>query len=110
MQEIEVYTICTMYASHFNSDKNKPSRSVRLQWMWCPVLDLLEVFLGGKVEKYSNNAGLVCSKSPHSELLQAFTWVTSGKSLVICDLHGVESGRGCLTLTDPAIHSLTPGR
>ena len=119
MREIEVRTICTTYASHFNSDKNKPSGSVRLEVTPVDVVScagqdhyLLETFLGGKVEKYSNNAGLVFSKSPHSELLQAFshfTWVTSGKSLVICDLQGVESGSGRVTLTDPAIHSHTPG-
>jgi hypothetical protein len=114
MREIEVRTICTTYASHFNNLKTKPPGSARLEVVpvdvvSCPGQDyyLMETFLGGEVEKYSNNAGVVCSKSPHSELLQAFshfTWVVSGKSLVICDLQGVE-GSGRVTLTDPAIHS-----
>ena len=117
MCEIELRTICSTYVSHFNIEKTKPPGSARLEVtlvdvVCCPGQDhyLLETFLGGKVEKYSNNAGLVCSKSPHSELLQAFshfTWVLSGKSLVICDLQGVESGSDRVTLTDPAIHSLT---
>ena len=116
MREIEVRTIYTTYASHFNNLKTKPPGSARLEVIpvdvvSCPGQDyyIMETFLGGEVEKYSNNAGVVCSKSPHSELLQAFshfTWVVSGKSLVICDLQGVE-GPGHVTLTDPAIHSVT---
>lgn len=114
MREVEVRTICSTYALEFNADKRKPVGSVRIEVT--PVdavqcnggdLYLLETFLGGKMEKYSNNAGLVCSKSPLSEIMQAFShysWVASGKSLIICDLQGVESGSR-VTLTDPAIHS-----
>ena len=119
MREVEVHTICTSYATQFNCDKSKPSVSARLEVTPVDVVScagqdhyLLETFLGGKVEKYSNNTGLVCSKSPHSELLQTFShfsWVASAKSLVICDLQGVESGPSRVTLTDPAIHSLNAG-
>lgn len=114
MKEVEVRTICSTYALEFNADKRKPAGSVRIEVtpvdvVQCNGDDLyfLETFLGGKMEKYSNNAGLVCSKSPLSEIMQAFShysWVASGKSLIICDLQGVESGSR-VTLTDPAIHS-----
>ena len=118
MYKIKVRAICTTYATLFN-DKTKPPGSARLEVtpvdvVSCPGQDhyLLETFLDGKVEKYSNNAGVVCSESPHSELLQSFshfTWVVSRKSLVICDLQGIESGSYCVTLIDPAINSLSAG-
>ena len=119
MREVEVRTVCTSYANQFNYEKCKPPGSVTVEVTPVDVVScagqdhyLLEAFLGGKVEKYSNNTGLVCSRSPHSELLQAFshfTWVASGKSLVICDLQGVNSEANHVTLTDPAIHSLSAG-
>ena len=119
MREIEVRTICSTYATDFNASKTKPPATARIDVIpvdvvQCPGEDhyLLEAFLGGKIEKYSNNSGLVCSKSSNSELLQAFShysWVASGKSLVICDLQGVESGTSRVTLTDPAIHSTSAG-
>lgn len=118
MREVEVRTVCSTYAKEFNADKNKPPGSARVDVTPVDVVQctgedyfLLESFLSGKLEKYSNNAGLVCSKSPLSELMQAFShysWVVSGKSLVICDLQGIESGSR-VTLTDPAIHSTSVG-
>ena len=114
MREIEIRTISSTYAREFNADKKKPPGSARIEFTPVDVVQcngeqhyLLETFLGGKMEKYSNNAGLVSSNSLHSELMQAFShfsWVTSGKSLLICDLQGVESGSR-VTFTDPAIHS-----
>ena len=112
MREIEIRTICSTYAREFNGEK--PPGSARIDFTPIDVIQcpgeqryLLESYLGGKLEKYSNNAGLVSSESPQSETMQAFShysWVTSGKSLLICDLQGVESGSR-VTLTDPAIHS-----
>ena len=118
MRELEIRTICSTYAREFNADKAKPPGSTRLDFhpvdiVECPGPEhyLLESFLSGKLEKYSNNTGVVRSKSGLSELTQAFShysWVHSGKSLLVCDLQGVESGSR-VTLTDPAIHSTTAG-
>ena len=119
MREIEIRTVCATYATEFNSDKRKPPGTTQVDVTPVDVVQspgkehyLMENFLGGKLEKYSNNTGLVCSKSPNSELLQAFShysWVVSGRSLVICDLQGIELGTSRVTLTDPAIHSTSGG-
>ena len=119
LREVEVRTVCSTYATEFNSDKMKPPGSFRVEVTPVDVVQcagqehyLLEMFLGGQMEKFSNNTGVVCSQSPQSLLLQAFShysWVASGKSLVICDLQGIKSGATRVTLTDPAIHSTTAG-
>ena len=119
MREVELRTICTSYAIEFNSQKTKPPGSARVDVTPVDVVTcggsdhyLLETFLGGKMEKYSNNRGVVSSELPYSELLQAFShysWVASGRSLVICDLQGVVSGSNRIVLTDPAIHSTSAG-
>ena len=59
------------------------------------------------MEKY-NNTGVVCNESPLLQAFSHFSWVASGKSLVICDLQGVESVSS-VALTDPSIHSLDAG-
>ena len=119
MREVEICTICSSYANEFNSQKTKPPGSAKIEVTPVDVVTigsddhyLLEVFLGGKIEKFSNNIGLVSTVSSHSQLLQAFShysWVASGKSLVICDLQGVDSAVSRVTLTDPAIHSTSTG-
>ena len=67
----------------------------------------MERFLEGEMEKY-NNTGVVCNESPLLQAFSHFSWVASGKSLVICDLQGVESVSS-VALTDPSIHSLDAG-
>ena len=66
----------------------------------------------GEYMKFNNNfdyilsAGTYVEDQIYNDTCQAFshyTWVKSGKVLVICDLQGVKS-RFKLILTDPAIH------
>ena len=114
MKELEIRTIASAYAREFNSDKKKASGICPIEFVPLDVVEcvggvryLLETFMGGKIEKFSNNVGVVSSKSPQSEVMQVFShfsWVKSGGSLVVCDLQGVMEG-GRLSLTDPAIHS-----
>ena len=50
---------------------------------------MLEAFLEGNIEKYNNNVGIACTKAAESDMMQAFShysWVQSGRSLLICDL------------------------
>ena len=62
----------------------------------------------GAYLKYNTNGGWVNPiVSQYSDTTQAFshyTWVKSGKQLVVCDLQGVTKGDK-IFLTDPEIHS-----
>ena len=118
MKTLEMHTVAATYAREFNAEKDKPSNTdciefIPLDIVECPGKScfLLEPFMAGKFEKFNNNTGVVCSKSPLSPLLQAFShysWEKSGKSVLICDLQGVRNGSKLL-LTDPAIHSRSEG-
>ena len=123
MQELLVRTISTTYAREFNIEKLKPPNTCTIDYTPLDVVQcnggtffLLEAFLTGKIEKFNNNNGVVVKSSPYSDLLQAFshyTWVKSGRSLLICDLQGVKESATSdrIILTDPAIHSTgSPGR
>lgn len=117
MKELEIRTIATVYAREFSTDKLKPPNTPPIDFtpldvVQCSngVIYMLEQFLSGKIEKFNNNRGIVAGKgSPLSDLLQAFShysWVKSGKTLLICDLQGFrDTSRNCVVLTDPAIHS-----
>ena len=116
MTKLEVYSIASVYAREFNCDKTKGTGAMELVFSPVDVVQyngsefyLWEPVISGKIEKFSTNSGIVRS-SPHNDLLQAFshyTWVRSGKTLVVCDLEGVVQS-GSVTLTDPAIHSRGP--
>lgn len=114
MKKLEVHTVAAIYAREFNSDKTKGSSLAEITFSPLDVVQcagdvhyLWEPLLSGKLEKFSNNFGVVRSSSRYTDILQAFshfTWVKSGKSMVVCDLEGVVQGNRLL-LTDPAIHS-----
>lgn len=96
MKELEVRTITNTYAQGFNDEKEKPSSALLMvhpveivQCGGSQQLYMLEAFLKGNIEKYNNNAGIVCTRAAESDMMQAFShysWVKSGKSLLICDL------------------------
>ena len=120
MKELEVHTIAAAYANEFNSHKQKPSSCLPVEFAHLDVVQcqgegecyLLEPFIAGKIVKFNNNSGVVCTNTAHTDMLQAFshfTYVRSGKTLLVCDLQGVQESYRVL-LTDPAIHSRnTPG-
>ena len=72
------------------------------------VYYIYEQFMEGKYLKYNTNGGWINPTVSHySDTSQAFshyTWVKSGKQLVVCDLQGVTKSNK-IFLTDPAIHS-----
>ena len=115
MRELEVRIIAAVYAREFNADK--PPNTSCLEFTPLDIVQcngggmifMLERFLTGNIEKFNNNRGIVVKRSPHSDLLQAFshyTWVKSGMTLLVCDLQGFkEDAQNCIVLTDPAIHS-----
>ncbi len=115
MKKLQVQSESSVYAHQFNCDKSK-GQSTEIVFLPVDVVHsngnefyLWEPPISGKMEKFSTNSGIVRS-SPHNDLLQAFshyTWVKSGKTLLVCDLEGVVHGN-CITLTDPAIHSYGP--
>ena len=96
MKELEVRTITNTYVQGFNDEKGKPPSSLLMvhpveivQCQGSQQIYMLEAFLKGNVEKYNNNAGIVCTRAAESDMMQAFShysWVKSGRSLLICDL------------------------
>ena len=116
MRELEIRIISTVYAREFGMEKLMPQNACSIDFTQMDVTQcaggiyyMLEPFLTGTIQKFNNNSGVVAKSSPHSDLLQAFshyTWVKSGKTLLICDLQGFkEDARDRIVLTDPAIHS-----
>ncbi len=116
MKELEIHTISTIYAREFCMEKLKPQNTCSIDFTQMDVIQcaggvyyMLEPFLSGNIQKFNNNSGVVAKSSSYSDLLQAFshyTWVKSGKTLLICDLQGYrEEARDRIVLTDPAIHS-----
>ena len=95
-KELEVRTITNTYVQAFNDEKGKPSSSLLMvhpveivQCEGSQQIYMLETFLKGNVEKYNNNAGIVCTRAAESDMMQAFShysWVKSGRSMLICDL------------------------
>lgn len=121
MKELETRTVAAAYANEFNSHKQKPGHCLPIEFAPVDIVQcqgggdcyLLEPFIVGKIVKFNNNCGVVCTNTPRTEMLQAFshfTYVRSGKTLLVCDLQGLDEGHRIL-LTDPAIHSrsATPG-
>ena len=96
MKELEIRIITSTYVQAFNDEKEKPSSSVLkvhpaeiVQCQETQQIYLLESFLEGNVKKYNNNAGMVSTRPAESDMMQAFShysWVKSGRSLLICDL------------------------
>ena len=117
MKKLEVHTIASAYAREFDSDKQRPNSACSFSFapldvVHCPgdLCYLLEPFISGKIEKFNNNTGVVVTNQ-YSETFQAFshyTWVKSGKTLLVCDLQGSHDGHKVL-LTDPAINSKSKG-
>ena len=96
MKELEVRTITNTYVQGFNDEKGKPSSSLLMvhpveivQCDGSQQIYMLETFLKGNIEKYNNNAGIVCTRAAESDMMQAlshYSWVKSGRSMLICDL------------------------
>ncbi len=112
-----VHARAQMYAEQFNGVK--PSDSPSLEFIKVSILKIppdidgrlryftYEPYMEGTYEKFNSNGGYVATSSLF-EVIQAFshyTWVRSGKRMVICDIQGVKTGDR-FQLTDPVIHHL----
>ena len=96
MKETKVRIITNTYTQSFTK-KLKPQSSLQivvnpLEIVRCEgsqQIYMLEPFLIGNIEKFNNNAGMVSCKPKESDTMQAlshYSWVSSGKSMLICDL------------------------
>ena len=96
MKELKIHVVTNTYVRIF-MEKLKDHNSLQitvnpLEIVWCEEtkkIYMLESFLTGKIGKYNNNAGMVWCKPKESDVMQAlshFSWVSSGQSLLICDL------------------------
>lgn len=68
-----------------------------------------EDYIPGIFTKFTNNANYISSLAG-TKVLEAFShfsYVASGKQLMVCDLQGIyKKGASSWTLTDPQVHSL----
>ena len=117
---VQVYGLANFYAKKFNDEKPRHTPEIhfnevkfceqtkRVNGSIVSICYIYEEFMEGAYLKYNTNGGWVNPiVSPYSDATQAFshyTWVKSGKQLIVCDLQGVTKGDK-IFLTDPAIHS-----
>ena len=114
---VKVLWVAKQYGIQFN--KAKPYHAPAIEFHAAEVVEipsatgkkyyLTEPYLTGKYEKFNTNGGWVTpEKSSYTETVQAFShfsWIKSGKQLLICDLQGVRvESQSRIILTDPAIH------
>lgn len=107
------------YAEKFNKAR-PPGVGVEIAVVKCGIIECpedssgvrryytYEPFIDGDYIKFNSNAGYVApTANPVNDTCQAFshfTWIESGKEIVVCDIQGVKRQHKLL-LTDPAIHS-----
>ena len=127
LETAQVHAIAANYAATFNREVSVIIEASEIQFVSVGVMlvpggsqpqyftyepNIMNLSRGGYM-KFNSNFNFILSASKYDEdpiyndTCQAFshyTWVKSGKTLVICDLQGVKS-RFKLILTDPAIHN-----
>ena len=117
---VQIYGLANSFAKTFNDEKPRNTPEIYFNEVkYCVQTKIIkgtieskcyiyEEFMEGAYLKYNTNSGWVNPiVSQYSDATQAFshyTWVKSGKQLVVCDLQGVTRGDK-IFLTDPAIHS-----
>ena len=126
IETAQVHAIAANYAATFNREVPIKVEASEIQFVSVGVMQVpdgsqpqyftyepyIEPSKGGYM-KFNSNFDYILSANKQDEdqiyndTCQAFshyTWVRSGKKLVICDLQGVKSRK--LMLTDPAIHHI----
>ncbi len=123
VEYVEVQRIAMYQAETFN--QQKPRQALPIHFVTVDVIDFkgtspetlptpwsrwytMEEFVSGRYKKYNNNTGYASPSEDDTNLaMQAFshyTWVTTSKKLVVCDLQGLTNAIGTF-LIDPVIHS-----
>ena len=121
LEAANVQAIAANYADAFNRDVPIEVDASSIQFVQVGILLIpdetnpqfftYETYMNGRYTKFNSNfayrhSASECDNPVSNDTCQAFshyTWVKSGRKLVICDLQGVEV-RYKLMLTDPAIH------
>ena len=110
MQKMKNRALSTAYAHAFSMEKLKPQNTCAIDFIQLDIIEsagicyMLEPWLKGELPKPNKDD----SGSPYSDLLESFshyTWVTSGKTLLITGLQGFKKSQNSIVLTDPTIHS-----
>ena len=116
---VHIYGVANHYAKLFNDEKPRNVPEIYfIEVKFCQQRKIVngsficmpyiyEQYMEGTYLKYNTNCGWVNPEVSHySHAAQAFshyTWVKSGKQLIVCDLQGVTKSNK-IFLTDPAIH------
>ena len=117
LETAQVHAIAVNYASVFNSDKPYNVDSSEIQFVRVGVMEVTDeqyftyeehLSSSDRYTKFTSNFGYVPEHEDHTlnttcQAFSHYTWVKSGKELVICDLQGIKF-RSRVILTDPAIH------
>lgn len=112
MQKIKNRVLSTAYAHAFSMEKLKPQNTCAIDFTQLDIIEsagifyMLEQWLNGELPKDDDSTP---KASPYSDLLESYshyTWVKSGKTLLISGLQGFKKKlQSKIVLTDPTIHS-----
>lgn len=127
LETANVHAISAIYAATFN--QKRPSQASEIQFVPVGIMGVKDSAKGTDPKYYTYEPYMDLSSSDYTKFnsnmfyihttreqdnpiyndtcqaFSHFTWVKSGRTLVICDLQGVKSGSR-LILTDPAIHHI----
>eukprot|EP00929_Paragymnodinium_shiwhaense_P094689 TRINITY_DN55444_c0_g1_i1.p1 TRINITY_DN55444_c0_g1~~TRINITY_DN55444_c0_g1_i1.p1 ORF type:complete len:275 (+),score=31.05 TRINITY_DN55444_c0_g1_i1:49-873(+) len=108
IHEAVTQMVADSYAQDFNKACAAAGLSHRIAFLPVSVIRLegsseplcLEPYLAGEYVKHNDNAGHTETDDEVAGAFSYFTYVTSGKSLIVCDIQGVGT-----FYTDPQIHT-----
>ena len=106
---------CKKLAEKFNSRHNDilHSKTIKFVDVICMTVNvnecvLVEDYISGKFEKFSDNCGYISSKDDLMAAFMHWSWVHTKGEMMIADLQGVRNDQ-TYQLTDPAMLSNTTG-
>ena len=115
MQKMKNRVLSTAYAHAFSMEKLKPQNTCAIDFTQLDIIEsegifyMLEPWLKGELPRAKKDDDSTLKASAYSDLLESFshyTWVKSGKTLLITGLHGFKKKlQNKIVLTDPTIHS-----
>ena len=123
LETANVHAIAAKFSAQFNEEKPLIVSSSEIRFIPVGVMRQIkdgeneqnftyETYLGcSEFTKFNSNFAYVPGGKDHTlnatcQAFSHYTWVRSGKQLVVCDLQGKKIGSNVI-LTDPAIHDLS---
>ena len=119
LETANVHAIAAKFSAQFNEEKPLMVSSSEIRFIPVGVMQIkdngqeqnftYETYLGcSEFTKFNSNFAYVPESKDHTlnatcQAFSHYTWVRSGKQLVVCDLQGKKVGSNVI-LTDPAIH------